>query len=178
MVSMIGSFTRTDYDRLPEGFPAQLIGGTLLKEPSPTYEHQSLQMELLRMLMPLVPRGRLIAAPADVAIDATNVFQPDIVVLRAPPADRSSGYVGTPLLAIEILSAATAERDRSVKAPKYIAAGVAEVWLVDPTARVIERRTPGAIARATGTERLPSTMLLGFEIVPEVLWPGPDAASP
>ena len=30
-------FTRADYDRLPEGFPAQLIHGWLVRDPAPSY---------------------------------------------------------------------------------------------------------------------------------------------
>ncbi len=35
-------FTRDDYLRLPEGFPAELIQGQLVKEPAPTSDHQGL----------------------------------------------------------------------------------------------------------------------------------------
>ena len=35
-------FDRADYMRLPEGFPAQLIGGFLVRDPSPVTGHQVL----------------------------------------------------------------------------------------------------------------------------------------
>ena len=36
-------FTRRDYEALPEGFPAQLVDGFLVREPSPSYGHQLVQ---------------------------------------------------------------------------------------------------------------------------------------
>ncbi len=170
MAIMIEAFTRAHYDQLPEGFPAQLIDGQLVKEPSPTYGHQDIHMRLLRMLMPLVPDGLLISAPADVAIDDYNVFQPDIVVLRKPPANRDQGYVGTPRLAIEVLSPGTAAGDRGFKARKLLDAGVDEVWLVDPTDDSVELRTADAVQRAAGAHRLLSEAVRDFVVVPEVLF--------
>lgn len=32
-------FTRADYDQLPEGFPAELVEGCLVKERAPTFDH-------------------------------------------------------------------------------------------------------------------------------------------
>jgi hypothetical protein len=32
-------YTRADYERLPEGFPAQLVRGQLVKEPAPRCGH-------------------------------------------------------------------------------------------------------------------------------------------
>ncbi len=54
MDTMQALFTRADWEALPEGFPAQLVGGQLLREPAPTYGHEDVRMRLLRRLMPLV----------------------------------------------------------------------------------------------------------------------------
>lgn len=98
-----GSFTRRDYDRLPEGFPAQLVNGWLVKEPSPTYGHQWIALRLYRWLVALAGETLVVAAPIDVGVDDRNVFQPDVVVLhRVPRLDRSD--VGIPRLAVEILA--------------------------------------------------------------------------
>ena len=43
-------FTREDYDRLPEGFPCELIEGELVKEPSPFYQHQRVSLRLARII--------------------------------------------------------------------------------------------------------------------------------
>ncbi len=48
----------------------------------------------------------------------------------------------TPLLVIEVSSPATARYDRVVKRPAFQDAGVAESWIVDLDARLVERWCP------------------------------------
>jgi len=156
-------FTQTDYDRLPEGFPAQLIDGMLVRDPSPTYGHQDLQMRLLRLLIPLVEPGLLVASPADVLIDEHNVFQPDIVVLGAIPP-RDSHYVGTPRVAFEIFSPSTVARDRDQKTPRLLELGVQEVWLIDPRAGTIECWTQTGTRTAVGDQAIHSGVIPGFSL--------------
>jgi Uma2 family endonuclease len=177
MHRMRAAFTRADYDRLPEGFPAQLVEGRLVKEPSPTYGHQRLQTRLVARLLPLVPDGLLVQAPSDVLIDDRNVYQPDVLVLRAPPP-LEAHYVGTPLLALEILSPATAHRDRRLKTPRLLAAGVSEVWLVDPAAGRIERHAQDGVHGVTGATPLASRAIPGFTLVADDLFAPPTSAVP
>jgi Uma2 family endonuclease len=162
-------FTRADWDRLPEGFPAQLIHGWLVRDPAPTYGHQRLQTRLFAALLRFVREDRLVAAPSDVGIDDYNVFQPDLLVLRTAPklAERD---VGIPLVAIEILSPSTAKRDRGVKRRRLIAAGTAEVWIVDPETHSVERHDGAGCATAFGAETLASKAIPGFEVVPARLF--------
>lgn len=162
-------FTRADYERLPEGFPAQLIHGWLVRDPAPTYGHQSLQMELAVQLYQLVERGRVVMAPSDVGIDDYNVFQPDILVLRSQPK-RTARDVGIPLVAIEILSPSTAKRDRGVKRRRLLAAGAAEVWIVDPDTKTVERYDARGCFKATGAEAVASNAVAGFTVVPAQLF--------
>ena len=172
METMAALFTRTDYARLPEGFPAQLVAGELVREPAPTYGHQYVQRRLLTLLDRLVPGDRLVFAPADVGIDDFNVFQPDIVVLRDLPPVTSSD-VGIPLVAIEILSPGTASRDRGHKRRLLLAAGVLEVWLIDPAAKTVEVHTADGVRTASGSTPLASRAVPGFEVVPDVLFAPP-----
>lgn len=174
MRSTTGAFTRADYECLPEGFPAQLVNGWLVKEPSPTYGHQALVLRLGRALASLVPEGLVVLAPADVVIDERNVFQPDVVVLRARPA-WDGRDVGIPRLAIEVLSPSSARQDRARKAPRLLAAGVEEVWLVDPTTESVEVLDRAGRRVASGDETLASRALPGFEVVPRALFARPDS---
>ena len=77
-------FTRTDYRKLPEGFPAQLVQGELVREPAPPYLHQCLVTRVLGELLELVGYRRALCAPVDVEMDELNVYQPDLVVLAEP----------------------------------------------------------------------------------------------
>ena len=79
-------FTRADYNRLPEGFPAQLVRGVLVKEAARNYGHQVFLGRLHTALSALVGPERAIPAPSDVGIDEWNVYQPDVLVLRTPPS--------------------------------------------------------------------------------------------
>lgn len=163
-------FTRKDWARLPEGFPAELVEGFLVKEPSPTYGHQHIAARIRHQLLDLVGPARVPDTPADVAVDELNVYHPDIVVLdRPPPA--TSRDVGVPLLVVEVLSPSTRARDREVKAGHLLELGVREVWLIDPAARDIEVRTRRDTRTAAGRQRLGSSVVPGFALVSARLFP-------
>jgi Uma2 family endonuclease len=169
-----GLFTRADYELLPEGFPAQLIDGWLIKEPSATYGHQSVASWFHYQLVQRLGYRRVLQAPIDVGIDEHNVYQPDVVVIREIPDDRVHD-VGIPLLAVEVLSPSTARRDRKTKCPRLLAAGVAEVWIVDPIAHTVERHDAGGVATASGGEVLRSAAVPGFEVCPATLFERPTS---
>ncbi len=166
-------FTRADYERLPEGFPAQLVRGQLVREPAPTYRHQVFEGRLYTQLAALVGDGRALLAPCDVGIDEFNVYQPDVLVLRDLPPHDEIHDVGIPLLAVEVLSPSTARRDREVKRRKLIEAGVAEVWIVDPATKTVELHTATGRRVVEGDEALRSAVVEGFEVVPNVLFAPP-----
>ena len=165
-------YTRADYDRLPEGFPAQLIEGFLVKEPSPTYRQARLKGRVLARLADHVGPDRALPAPADVGLDEHNVYQPDIVVVRDIPDDASSD-VGIPLLAVEVFSPTSRKRDREVKTRHLLAAGVEEVWLVDGEHATLEVHRPDGVQVARGDTELSSRALPGFTLVPEELFRPP-----
>lgn len=159
-------FTRDDYLALPEGFPAQLLRGQLVKEPSPTPWHQALVWRVGSALERLVGRNRIVISPIDCFLDEENIFQPDVAVL--PEGSRLGpdlSEIPTPILVVEVLSPATAERDRDEKTGIYLDRGVTEVWLVDPIARTIERVPPAGPAGP-----LKSTVVPGFPPDPETLF--------
>jgi len=162
-------YTRADYDRLPEEFPAQLIQGRLVKEPPPRYGHQRIGARIRFALMRLLGPDLVPDTPADVGIDEHNVFQPDIVVLRAVP-DAEVCDVGIPRLAVEILSRSTEQRDRRVKTVKLLEAGVEEVWLIDRRAEAIEVHVRAGHRRFTDDETAMSSAVPGFALNPATLF--------
>jgi Uma2 family endonuclease len=164
-----GAFTRADWSLLPEGFPAQLVEGDLVKEPAPTYGHQIFVLRVAASLHRLVGVERAPVAPLDVGLDDFNVYQPDVVVLRKRlPLDARD--VGIPLLVVEVLSPSTASRDRGVKRRRLLAAGVEEVWLVDPVLRSVEVHDAAGVRTASGKDVLRSRSLPAFSIVPAELF--------
>lgn len=102
-----------------------------------------------------------------------TVVQPDAVVVnRRQIAER--GIEGAPQLIVEIVTAASAERDRDVKMRAYAAAGVERYWLVDMDRRTVEclgcRRPPGAATVSLSRGVLAPADLPGFELRLETLW--------
>ena len=172
--TMPGTFTRADYDRLPEGFPAQLVEGLLVKEPSPTYGHQALASEIHAQLVSLVGARRALFAPCDVGLDDRNVYQPDLLVLKSV-VPLSARDVGIPLIAVEVLCPSTARRDRKVKRRHLLAAGVAEVWIVDPDTRTVEMDDATGHRVARGKLTLSSAAVPGFALTPAQLFDGLEA---
>ena len=111
--------------------------------PSPNLKHQAVQVQLGERLARFVREhslGRLFFAPCDVVLSDTDVVQPDLLFDSGERAHLLSGgenVRGAPDLVVEILSPATAERDRGYKRALYAKHGVAEYWLVDPAAETV-----------------------------------------
>lgn len=162
-------FTRALYDRLPEGFPVQLVDGQLLRDPAPTGGHQALVGTLFLAVAPLAGLRRAFVAPIDVALDGLNVLQPDVAVFPAPPP-LDQHELGIPSVVFEVLSLGSRRLDRTVKAGKYLAAGVREVWLVDPERETVEVRTLDARFIHRGTDEARSAVVEGFAVVPATLF--------
>jgi Uma2 family endonuclease len=169
-------FTKAEWDLLPEGFPAQLVEGWLVREPAPPYGHQVTVVELIHRLGPHAP-PRCVAAPVDVVVDDTNVYQPDVVVLHAPMPWRAR-EVHNVRIAFEVLSPSSKGRDRRTKLPRLLASGTLEVWLIDPFARLIERHDASGVDSARGAQAIASRALPGFALVPDDLFGPPEAEEP
>jgi Uma2 family endonuclease len=161
-------FTRTDYMALPEGFPAQLIEGDLVKSPSLTYGHQRLVLHLGRRLCDLLGEDRVVIAPMDVFLDDWNIYQPDVLV-TPEPLPRNAAGVGIPRLVIEVLSPSTRHRDRRVKLDHYLKAGVKEVWFVDPDTGEVEICTDRDDTRYRDDDVAESRFVPGFSLTPRDL---------
>ena len=169
METMTELFTRKDYLQLPEGFPAELIEGVLVKDPSPTYGHQDFVLVIVDALRTVVPRGLIRVGPVDAPINDINVYVPDVAVFRTPPPDDEGGTL-VPRVVFEILSPRTARRDREVKRVRYLEAGVEEVWLVDRAAKTVELYRGQTVTKAAGDVAARSVAIPGFEIVPSAFF--------
>lgn len=135
--------TYQDYLKTPDDIRYQLIDGELIREPAPTVPHQSVVMNLSNILWNFARSrgmGKVLAAPTDVYLSETNVFQPDVLFISS---DRTGIITercihGAPDLVVEIVSPSSVRRDRGTKREMYARYGVAEYWLVDPVAGTLE----------------------------------------
>lgn len=133
-------YTYQDYLKTPDDVRYELIEGELVvMEPAPTTSHQRVLVDLAVLLVPFVKGhglGEVLIAPTDVYLSDTNVLQPDLLFVSAARASiiTERDVHGAPDLVVEIASPSTRRRDRGIKMDLYARHGVAEYWLVDPSA--------------------------------------------
>ena len=70
--------------------------------------------------------------------DEQEHVEPDITVVCDREKIHTKGYVGVPDLIVEVLSASTAFKDKTVKLHLYRKSGVREYWIIDPSNEIVE----------------------------------------
>ena len=167
--------TYEDYRTAPADRRYELLDGDLIMVPAPNLKHQKVQRHLGQRLSQFIAErdlGEFFFAPCDVVLSDTDVVQPDLLFVSGEREHLLSGgdnVRGAPDLVVEILSPATADRDRGYKRALYGRHGVTEYWLVDPTAETvsIHRQQAGAltVTQSFGREEtLRSPLLAGLEL--------------
>jgi Uma2 family endonuclease len=143
-----GPWTAEMVRGLPDdGNRHECVDGVLLVTPAPSWLHQWALDALQERLAPYVRGtgcGVLVRSPADVRLGIRTLVQPDLFVVPSVEGRRPSGEndVGRLVLAVEVLSARTAARDRGEKRRLYQACAD-EYWIVDLDAGIVERWRPG-----------------------------------
>ena len=175
MLNVKDKLTYADYMKTPDDERYELLNGELIMSPSPKEIHQYISGNLHLVLGAFVrdrSLGRVYHAPFDVVLSDTNVVQPDLLFVSTERAAiiTADNIQGAPDLVVEILSPATAERDRTIKLDLYAQHGVQEYWIVDPDAKTItvllrggSRFEVNGIYREGQTLRSPT--LAGFSVV-------------
>jgi len=168
-------FTYKDYKSLPESETRryELLEGQLIMVPSPNTYHQRISRKLEFLLQDFVEKnklGEVYYAPLDVHL-GEDVVQPDILFVSKVRSKiiTEEEIRGGPDLVIEILSPATAERDRTYKKTLYARHGVQEYWIVDPEEKTVEVMTLGKAGfESSGVygkmDTLKSAIFLGLTI--------------
>lgn len=167
--------TYDDFLHFPDdGKRHELLNGEHVVTPSPNRRHQEFLMRLIESLGPHVRArglGKLWTAPFDVVLSLHDVVAPDLVFLSRErmAAMTDANVQGAPDLLVEVLSPATARRDRTVKRRIYQSFGVREYWLADPEDRLVlqvrfDRTEGGTETLLTGGQRLASDLLPGWEV--------------
>ncbi|WP_374457316.1 Uma2 family endonuclease [Nocardioides sp.] len=131
--------TADDLAAIPDdGHRYELIDGTLIVTPAPSWRHQRAVVRLVRMLLDAAPSEGLevLAAPFDVRLADDTVLQPDVLVCRVGDLTQRN-LPAAPLLAVEVLSPSTRLVDLNLKRARYEAAGCQSYWVVDPDAPAI-----------------------------------------
>ena len=129
-----------------DGQRYELIDGQLIVTPAPRGVHQVAVFTLERLLDGELARAPLhvLHSPADISLGEDEILQPDLFVYRTATGEHLLDWsdITALELVVEVLSPSTARYDRQLKRRRYQRAGVAEYWIVDLDARVIERWRP------------------------------------
>ncbi len=140
-----GVWTYEDYLSLPDdGKRYEIIEGRLYMSNAPSFEHQSVVLEIATAFQNLARArqlGQVIVAPFEVHLSVTSrPVQPDILFVKATrwPKGPVKFFEGAPDLIVEVLSPSTMRLDRYIKFEVYEKIGVPEYWIVDPVAKTVE----------------------------------------
>jgi Uma2 family endonuclease len=143
-----GDWTVAHLHALPDdGNRYEIIDGALYVTPSPAPPHQRALSQLIGHIWPYVETVGLepMTSPADIQYSERTVVQPDLFVFSNPEHARAQDWLEITsglVLAVEVLSPRTARRDRMIKRRLYQMQRIPEYWIVNATARVIERWRP------------------------------------
>ena len=135
-------FTYADYLTWPDDERWELIDGEAYNmTPAPTTRHQNIVYNVSFILKSklLNKSCRPFVAPTDVVLSEYDVVQPDVFVVCDEKKITEANIQGSPDLIIEVLSPATALKDKREKKALYEKYGVKEYILIDPSAFVVER---------------------------------------
>lgn len=177
-----GEWRYADYLRLPDdGKRYEIIEGILYVANAPSIDHQFTVAEILFHLKLFVREGQLgqvFTAPIEVHLsETTRPVQPDVLFIRAerqpPPGARF--LEGAPDLVVDVISPSSIRLDRHIKFDLYERMGVAEYWLVDPKAWLVEVYTLSNSEYAlrgqyTGDDLIESGVLNGLQIQTSALF--------
>ncbi len=138
-----------DLVALPDNVVGEIIDGVLYSQPRPAPKHgvassrAGARINLAfgnRQPSRDGPGGWWIVDEPECAI-GPNVVVPDIAGWRRttmPRLPETAQFMITPDWICEVVSTGTARKDRMLKLPKYVQAGVGWAWLIDPSARTVE----------------------------------------
>lgn len=133
-----------------ENRPVDVVAGQPVMSPSPTGLHQMCVSELFGLLRATCPAGHIVmTAPWDWVLweHPLQIRQPELAVVTREQA-RAPRLTSPPLLAVEVLSPTSVERDAVAKREEYARAGLEHYWIVDhETPRVHVFRAGGGQLR-------------------------------
>lgn len=161
-----------EYYLLPDepGWRDELVEGSVVREPMPSFGHGSASARIARFLLEWVESRELGEVVGEcgfvVQRDPDTVRGPDAAFVSAERLAAWSGdgpfFEGAPDLAVEVLSPSNTRGEVERKVREYLAAGARLVWVVDPASRSVTAYRTGEASRRVG----PDDSLDGSDILP------------
>jgi Uma2 family endonuclease len=161
------------YEETLDDQKAEFIDGQVVLHSPAKNKHLSARQRLEKLLDTYVSVHRLgvVRSEKCSCVFPRNDYEPDIVFFGP---DKATGLTDDtvnfpiPDLVVEVLSDSTEERDRGVKLDDFEAHGVAEYWIVDPVARLVEQYLPKqgryCLMLKSGSGDITSPTVAGFQI--------------
>ena len=117
----------------------ELVDGEVIEMAPIGTRHAAAVARLNLMFTEALVRRAIVWTQSSIRLDRLNLPQPDVVLVRWRADFYRDRHPGTEdmLLTVEV-SDSSRRWDRGVKRPRYAAAGIREMWLVDLVAGVVE----------------------------------------
>ena len=146
------TFDQTAFKRWVENRPPtdinhyELTNGRIVRTPPAGWGHGEIEARLVHVLLDFAETnklGRVFGSSTGYNLPSGDTLEPDVSFVsgerwaHGPQVGRAHFLRIVPNLVIEILSPATAHRDRVEKKRIYEKNGVDELWLVDPARREV-----------------------------------------
>ena len=156
---------------LDEDERLELLEGVIVAMAPQSPAHAYCIQWLTRFLVRRLGDAYAVRPQLPLTLGERNEPEPDLTVVRADSASRDH-HPGTAVLAIEV-SGDSLRKDRRVKAAVYARFGIAEYWIVNVEARVVEVLSdPDAGDAAYRRTRIVTTSeTLTSEALPELSFP-------
>ncbi|MFD6416828.1 Uma2 family endonuclease [Streptomyces sp. NPDC060194] len=131
-----GGWTVDDLSRLPADAPAfELIDGALIMMSPQTDFHSVVMRRLANAIEDVVPADEpplRVVTEMTVRLAKRQGPEPDVLIVNAPRQGSRTQYLPSEVvLAVEIVSAESEERDRQTKPFKYAQAGIRHFWRIE-----------------------------------------------
>jgi Uma2 family endonuclease len=145
MAATTGQMTWQTFEQLPDsdGFHREIVAGELIVLPPPKWRHSRIARRVSRALMALEDQGIAevhMEAGYKLSLSPATWIEPDVSVLRTERSRsiRDDDYfVGSPELAVEVVSPSETARDLNRKVDALLLAGCLAVWVIYPEEREV-----------------------------------------
>ncbi len=174
MAAITGHITWQAFEQLPEGdgFHREVVDGELIVLPPPKAKRSRIAARISRALAPLANQKLAevyMEAGYKLSEDPPTWIQPDVSVLSIERVRATGGddyFVGSPELAVEVVSPSETARDLNRKIDALLAGGSLAVWVIYPEEQEVRIFVPGGashVCRGSETLTMPE-LLPGWEL--------------
>ncbi|WP_433254171.1 Uma2 family endonuclease [Streptosporangium sp. CA-135522] len=116
-----------------DGSRYELIDGSLIVSPAPSFKHQRLGDRLQNLLEDLLPQEMVAVTATGLLLDSKPGVIPDLMVVDKAPFEEGADVAQPEWvhLVAEIVSRSTTTTDRKIKPAKYAQAGIPHFWRIE-----------------------------------------------